>query len=98
MSAQVSFSDRIALMNEKLKTGITEPFCLVSGGDGFIVLNYKESFLMSFYVVGLRESDVLAQVGAIIKACSLYTFASTQERRIQENYVTEWRSKKNVNV
>lgn len=94
MTAQVSFSDRIALMNEKLKLGISEPFNIVSGSDGFIVLNYKESFLMSFYIVGLREGEVLAQVGAIIKACSLYTFASTQERRIQESYINSFREQK----
>lgn len=73
MSASLSFSDRVALMSEKIsgETGGEWRFEAVADGE-HIALIYKNTRLLFIYAVGKTPAVIFELVHAIMKACILY--------------------------
>lgn len=96
MTASLSFSDRIALLNESLKKapGLFKGYELKDGGDGHITLTYNDTNITTLYVIGVSPKHVLEIVTSIVKACTFYALAILKENSMELPSTTAWKAQK----
>lgn len=97
MTASLSFSDRIALLNKSLNSApsLFKGYELKDGGEGHIAITYNDSLLTTLCVVGLPPSHVLEIVTSIVKACTFYALAVLKENNLELASTTAWKARKN---
>jgi hypothetical protein len=95
MTASLSFSDRIALLNQSLKKapGLFKGYELKDGGDGHITLTYNDMKITTLYVVGISPTHVLEIVTSIVKACAFYAVAILAENNLELPSTTAWKAR-----
>lgn len=75
MAAQLSFTDRVALLHKKVNTATEGELSVYECEDGFIDVDYKGESLIGLQAKGRTEKQLIDMISAIHHACVMYQVA-----------------------
>ena len=79
MSANLSFSDRVALLNKKVSEVSQGELSVHECEGGYIDLVYKKHSLLSIYARGRKEKELLDMISTVFHACVMFDMANVMD-------------------